>query len=323
MPDYDDMIERQAGTDALVPEPMVAEIIQELPKQSVLLQRAASVPMAAKTQRQPVLDVLPMAYWVGGDTGLEQATRLEWKGVDLVAEELAALVPIPNSYLDDSAVPIWDQVKPRLAAACGKLIDSAGIFGVNRPSTWSNSIVQGATAAGNIVVGGTGRDAGVDVALMGEKLAEEGFGINGWASRPGFTWKLTGMRSGGNSADSGGSGVPIYVQDLQEGVQRGALYGYGLSEVQNGSWPAGTDLIGGDWTKVILGLRQDISYRIFDSGVISDDSGKVVLNLIQQNSTVMRVVMRVAVAVANPVTELEADDSARFPFYLLKPPSGS
>jgi HK97 family phage major capsid protein len=314
--DYDEIIERQTGTDPLVPEPMVAEIIQEMPKGSLLLQRAAHIPMAAKTQRQPVLEVLPMAYWVGGDTGLEQTTQQEWGGVSLVAEELAALVPIPNSYLDDTAVPIWGQVKPRLAAACGKLIDLAGVFNVNRPTTWSPSLVQGAIAAGNIVAGGTGQDAGVDVAMLGEKLSEEGYGINGWAARPGYNWKLSQMRSAG-------SGVPIYQQNLQEGVQAGTLYGYGLSEVQNGAWQSGYDLIGGDWTKVIVGIRQDISYQIFDTGVISDDSGKVILNLMQQNSVVMRVIMRVGVAVANPVTELAEDAATRFPFYLLQTPSAS
>jgi HK97 family phage major capsid protein len=308
------------GPDPLVPEPVSTQIIQELPQQSLLLQRAASVPMSAKTDRLPVLDVLPVAYWVGSDTGLEQTTQQEWKNVQLVAEELAAIVPIPNTYLDDTDVPIWDQVRPRLAAACGKLIDQAGIWGVGTPSTWSTPLYTAAVAAGNVIQGGSGRDAGVDVTQLGEQIAEDGYSIDGWAARPGYTWKLTGMRAGGNSPTDGGSGVPIWQPDMKAGVQAGLLYGYPLSEVKNGSWQTGTDLIGGDWTKAILGLRADMSYTMFTEGVISDDTGKVVLNLMQQNAVALRVVMRVGFATANPVTELNSNGSTRYPFGVLKTP---
>lgn len=300
-----------SGTDPLVPEPFAASVIQELPTQSALLQRARHVPMSSKTYRQPVLDVLPQAYWVGGDTGLKQTTKQEWKGVNLVAEELAVIVPIPEAYLDDSDVPIWDEVRPRLVEAIGAKIDAAGLFGTDKPNTWGNAVVPSATAAGNLVADGTGTDTAQDVAKMGELLATDGYSANGFIARPGFKWKLVGMRSP--------EGNPIYQSDLQ-GTPGGSLYGYPIAEVNNGSFEDDTaQLIAGDWSKVLLGLRQDITFKLFTEGVISDDNGNVVLNLMQQDAVALRVVMRVAFATANPVTRVNPDAATRSPFAVLAP----
>lgn len=304
-----------SGPDPLVPEPVAQQIIEEMPKASVLLQRARQVTMSTKTDRLPVLSVLPVSYWVGGDTALEQTTQQQWKNVTLVAEELAAIVPIPKAYLDDAQVPIWDEVRPRLTEACGRLVDLAGLFGVNRPSTWSPSIYEAAVTAGNTVPASAAEDAAVTVAKMGVQLAQDGYSVNGFAARPGYNWKLVQMRSSG-------SGVPIFQQDLSADV-KGSLYGYPLSEVDNGSWQTGTDLIAGDWSKAVVGLRQDISFSMSDQSVISNDAGAVVLNLFQANAVAMKVVMRVGFVTANPITNLNATDSTRYPFSVLQNISGS
>jgi hypothetical protein len=62
------------------------------------------------------------------------------------------------------------------------------------------------------------------------------------------------------------------------------------------------ELIAGDRSMAILGVRSDISFKIFTEGVISDDSGNVVLNLMQQDAVAMRVVARFGFAVAAPAT---------------------
>lgn len=311
MATYNSMISRATpGPDALVPQPVSTDIIQMLPTQSALLQRAKSVPMSTKTNRLPVLDVLPVAYWVGGDTGMKQTTQQQWKNVVLVAEELATIVPIPEQYMADADVPIWNEVRPRLTEAIGRKIDEAGLFGLDRPTTWSPSIYEGAVAAGTTVVSGTGADTGVDVADLGQVMAKQGYSINGFASRPGFNWKLIGMRSV--------QGFPIYNPDMQ-GQQGGSLYGYSLSEVDNGSWNATeAELIAGDWKNALVGMRQDISFKIFTEGVISDDTGKVILNLMQQDAVAMRVTMRLGFVTANPVTELQPVGANRYPFGVLK-----
>ncbi|WP_372344744.1 phage major capsid protein [Streptomyces sp. KL116D] len=307
---FNSIISRDASNDPLVPTPVSADIIQELPAASSLLQRARNVPMSSKTQRQPVLDVLPLAYFVGGDTGLKQTTAQDWKNVDLVAEEIAAIVPIPEAYLDDAQMPIWEQVRPRLVEAIGAKLDGAGLFGLDKPSTWPAAVYQSAVAAGNAVISGTGVDFGVDVSQAAGKVAEDGFAVNGFISRPGLTWKLNGMRSE--------QGLPIYQPNMQ-GQPGGTLYGYGMSELTNGAWDMSeAELLMGDWSKAIVGVRQDISFKLFTEGVISDDEGKVVLNLMQQDSVAMRVVMRVAFATANPATRLNTNAATRSPFAVVQ-----
>lgn len=305
---YNSLISRDASNDPLVPVPVSNQIIQELPAQSVMMQRALQRRLSSKTQRQPVLDVLPTAYFVSGDTGLKQTTSQDWKNVELVVEELAVIVPIPEAYLDDSQIPIWDEVRPRIVEAFGTAIDAACLFGTSKPSTWGNPIYQSAVAAGNVVTAGT--DLALNVAQLGELLAKDGFPVSGFASRPGMNWKLVGLRST--------DGHPIYQPDLQ-GKPGGTLYGYPLNEVSNGAWNATeAELIAGDWSKAIIGLRQDITFKMFTEGVITDGSNAVVMNLMQQDAVALRAVMRLAYATANPVTALNASASTRYPFGVLR-----
>jgi HK97 family phage major capsid protein len=155
------------------------------------------------------------------------------------------------------------------------------------------------------------------VASLAERVALDGYtNINGWMIRPGFKWRLLRVRSSG-------SGEPIYVPDLQNG-RGGSLYGYPLEEVSNGAWdPTVADLLLGDWSMAIIGTRQDITFKMFDQGVIVDDTGKVIYNAAQQDGQIMRVVMRLAFATANPVTALNATSSTRYPFGVLATGSSS
>jgi len=304
------------STDPLVPEPLAEDIIQQLPEQSSALRMCRTVPMSTRTQRLPVLDVLPQAYWVSGDSGLKQTTAMQWKNVTLIVEELAALVPIPDAYLADTNIPLWDEVRPRLTEALGRAIDQATLFGVNKPSTWPSAIIPAAIAAGNIITDSS-PDIPAAVASLAERVALDGYtNINGWLIRPGFKWRLLRVRSSG-------SGEPIYMPDLQGG-RGGSLYGYPLEEVSNGAWdPTVADLLLGDWNMAIIGTRQDITFKMFDQGVIVDDTGKVIYNAAQQDGQIMRVVMRLAFATANPVTNLNTNSATRFPFGVLATGSAS
>ena len=324
MPDYTDIVGRTSGgSDALVPEPLAQAIIQELPKQSAAMSLMRRVNLSTKTQRLPVLDVLPFAYWVGGDTGLKQTSMQQWKNVTLVVEEAATIIPVPEAYLDDADVPIWSEVQPRMVEALGALIDSAVLFGVGKPATWGTDIYTAAHASGNIIQDGYSDDGstaaddfGVSITALGDLMANTGYNMNGFAGRPGLGWRMMGLRSSG-------SGVPIYMPNanLSEGIAGGdpTLYGYPIAMVENGAWDASkAQILGGDWGKAIIGMRQDITFKMFTEGVISDANGNVVLNLMQQDAVAMRLVCRLAYATVNPATLLTAKAgkgiTQRFPF---------
>lgn len=296
MAGYANILGRADVGDALVPDQVISEIIAEAPKSSVILDRAKQVRMSSKKAKQPVLATLPEAYWVDGDTGLKQTSKNAWMGLTITAEELAVIVPIPDAVVDDSNIPLWDQIKPLLAEAIGLKVDRAGLFGVDKPASWPTGMVPGAIAAGNTVEAGTGADLGVDVAALGQLIAEDGFGVTGFAAKPGLQWQLVGLRSA--------QGVPIYTPSLAAGTPSG-LYGYPLNEVMNGSWESDTaTLLAADWSKFVVGIRQDITYDLFSEGVISDADGKVILNLMQQDMKALRVVFRVGFQVAKPITRV-------------------
>lgn len=312
-----------AGGEPLVPTPVSAQIIQELPTASVALARARKVTMSALTQRQPVLSVLPQAYFLNasstpgaGDYNLKSTTQQQWKNVSLIAEELAVIVPIPQAYLDDAQVDIWAEVRPRIVEALGIAIDGACLFGVNRPATWSTDIYTAAIAAGNTITpatasGANGPDLGVAITQMGAQLVKQGYSIDGFATAPGFGWTLAGYRSP--------QGLPIY-QPNTDGTPGGNLYGFSTSEAKNGAFnPQTASLIAGQWDNAIIGMRQDITFTMHTDGVIQDGSGNIVLNLMQQDSVALRCVMRLGFATANPVTALGQKRGTYFPFSVMAP----
>ena len=293
----------------LIPTEYATQIIQNAPKQSVMLTRARTIAMSTRTRVQPVLDSKPLAYWVGGDTGLKQTTKMKWSGLTITAEELAAIVPIPEAVINDAGIPLWDEVLPRLQAAIGYKVDQATLFGVDKPSSFPEGVVQQAITAGNTVT--ESADLAKDVASLGQKLAEEGFSMNGFASQPGLNWKLVGLRNA--------NGTPIYVPSLAQDAPS-SLYGYPLNEVDNGAWDTTKAvLLGADWSNFVVGLRQDITYKMLDQAVITDDNGKVILNLAQQDCVAMRVVFRVGFQIANPLTDLQSDSAKRFPAGVVVP----
>lgn len=308
MAGYTEMISRGA-TGPTVPEPVSDQIIKELPHASVLLNRARQIRMSSKTLKQPILSALPDAYWVNGDTGLKQTTKAEWGSQTITAEELAALVVVPDALFDDSNVPIWDEVRPLLVEAIGRKVDQAGLFGTDKPTSWPTAIIPSAIAAGNTVEEGTNADIAADVAALGGLVAADGFAVNGFAAKPGLNWQLVGLRDT--------NGTPIYTPSLSAGAPSG-LYGYPLNEVTNGSWDStAASLLAADWSKFIVGVRQDITFDISKDGIISDADGKVIVNAYQQDSKILRVVFRVGFQVANPVTRVGG--TTRYPAAVLTP----
>jgi hypothetical protein len=200
--------------------------------------------------------------------------------------------------------------------AVGQLIDLAVIWGINKPTTWGEAVFPGAGKSQHFIVQGTGVDLGQDVAKLGALMATAGYDVDGFAAAPGMSWNLVGLRSA--------QGVPIYQPDMQNGRPGGSLYGYPMPEIKNGSWQTGLTgalMLAGDFSKAIIGIRRDINFKMFTEGVISDASGVVVLNLMQQDTVAMRMTMRLAYACINPVTIMQPGTgiTARWPFGAILP----
>lgn len=124
--DTDVNIIDRSGAESLIPVQESNEIIQGVITQSAVLQRGRRLPnMTSRQYKMPVLDMLPIAYFVNGDTGQKKTTKMAWEKKFITAEEIAVIVPIPEAVLDDSEYDIWAEVRPRVIEAFGKKIDGA------------------------------------------------------------------------------------------------------------------------------------------------------------------------------------------------------
>ena len=312
-----DMIDR-TGAEALISEEVAKEIIQGVAEQSTVLRLGRKLPnMSKKKYRMPVLDMLPVAYWVNGDNGFKQTSKMAWKNKYIVAEELAVIIPIPEAVLDDSDYDIWGEVKPRSVEALGKKIDDAILFNVEKPDTWRDGLVKGATDAKNVVTLGTSDD--LYDKIMAEdgviaKVEEAGFFPSGHMADVTMRAKLRGLK------DS--TGQPIFKSDMQ-GSTSYSLDGSPIEFPRNGAFDKSQALmITGDFSQLVYSIRQDVTYKLLTEATIVDPSTKeVIYALAQQDMIALRIVMRLGWEVPNPINNLKPKETERFPFAILK--SGS
>ena len=304
----------RSGADTLIPEERAREIIQGTIAQSAVLSRGRKLPnMSSRTYKMPVLDMLPLAYFVNGDTGQKKTTKMAWDKKFITAEEIAVIVPIPEAVLDDSDYDIWGEVRPRIEEAFGKVIDGAVLFDVNKPDSWRNGLVSSATAAGSIVTLGTG-DNMYDK-IMGEdgviaKVEESGYFVTGHMADISMRSKLRGLKDT--------TGQPIFKSDMQSATSY-VLDGSPMNFPNNGSFDKSKALmISGDFSQLVYSIRQDITFKLFTEGVVQNTDGTIAYNLMQQDMVALRAVMRLGWEIPNPINSLKEDKATRFPFAVLK-----
>ncbi|MFN2465393.1 MAG: phage major capsid protein [Candidatus Dormibacteria bacterium] len=314
---FNDQINR-AGAQALMPEQVANEILQNVTDQSAALQLFQHVPMSRAQYRMPVLAMLPQAFWVTGDTGLKQTSKMAWDNKFLDAEEVAVITPIPENVLDDSGFPIWAQVQPKIEEAIAYALDAAVFLGINKPASWPAAISPAAIAAGNFITRGANTQAqgGVaqDVSDVMGLVEADGFDVDGFVAARLWRSKLRGAR------DTLGQRL------LDVDMAAGTLDGQPIKYAMRGLWgTAGAaagdpELIAGDFTQGMIGVRQDITVKVLDQAALQDNTGAIVFNLAQQDGIALRVKARFAFQVANVINRANPDPATRYPFGVVRRP---
>lgn len=307
-------IVNRTDLSGLIPEPVTREIIQGVTEGSAVLQMGRRLPnMTSKTQTMNVLDMLPTAYFVTGDTGMKQTTKMKWDKKKIYAEEIAVIVPIPEAVLDDADYDIWGEVRPRLVEAFGKVIDGAILFGTNKPTSWRDSVLETCTKAGSVVAA----TPYIYDDLLAEggviaKVEESGYLVNGIMSAIQMRAKLRGLKDL--------NGNPIFKTDMQ-GATPYALDGSPMYFPRNGAFDTAKALMfAGDWSELVYSIRQDITFKIFDQGVVQDPSdNSIVYNLMQNDMVALRAVMRLGWEIPNPKTAYNDTLSKFCPFAVYAP----
>ena len=296
---------------ALIQEQLVNTIFQDVPKQSAVLGLMRKLPnMTSRQTKIPVLDMLPLAYWVNGDNGFKKTTQQAWDNVYLTAAELAAIVPIPEAVLSDSSYDIMGEVTPRVNEAIGQRIDQAIVFGINRPNEWQNDIITLARQAGNNVSGGITYDSLLGVNGLFSKVEDAGYMVNGVLASVKTRAALRGLKDQNQR--------PLFLTDMKASTPY-TLDGSPMLFPQNGAFDTSVaQMIAGAWNQAVYSMRQDVAVKILDQGVIQDPTTKeIIYNLAQQDMIALRVVMRLGWALPNPATRMN-EDRSNVPFAYIE-----
>jgi len=159
-----DLVAHSTAPDGpgIVPIQYSQDIIQAAVEASVAMRTFRTMRMPTGTTNLPVLSALPNVGWVNetpltgaGSTGtIKPATDQGWTNAVLTAEELAAIVVIPEAVIDDASVNLWAEITPRLGEAIAMVVDETVFFGGSsghpKPATFADGLYTQAAAAGQV-----------------------------------------------------------------------------------------------------------------------------------------------------------------------------
>lgn len=269
---------------SLVPRDVAAEVVSQISDgQSALMQLANVIQMPQGVEAVPVVSSAPVSGFVSpAYGGLKPGSSVEWEALTLTAGEIGVLVAVPDAFIADSSFDIWGSVRDEVVKSFVSVFERAALYGTNAPADWP---AGGLTAAAHAdVASGTDPLDALDAAmatLEANGIIPDGI-LGGAALRAGLRAKTVATLQPFDAAPTSIWGVPItYSSHWDDAL--------------------GVALVGGFGNGVLVGVREDISYTISQEGVITDATGKVVLNALQSDSSILRTYWRVALQAAQPL----------------------
>ena len=263
--------------------------------------------MGTKTINEPVMLTKPHAGWVGesatADEGVKPTAQVTWGNKQLVAEELAVIIPIHENVLDDATEDLLMEITKAGAEAIGNALDAAVIFGVNKPASWvSNDLAASAAAGGNTFTVGDavdGEDISGSILLAADKLSDR-YEPTTLLGKRGLRYKLANQR-----ATTGEAVFQPYL-NVAPGSAEGLVHGLDAywvnGTVDNGSgtevpvWdPADATAIVVDRERVLVGVRQDITVKFLDQATVGG------INLAERDMVALRFKARFAYALGDNI----------------------
>lgn len=304
----------RADVESTIPEEVSREMLGKQTEKSAVLSLFRPIPVGRNQVRFPILSALPVAQWVTGDTGLKQTTEMAWSNKFMTIEELAVIMPVAENVVADMDMDIWDTAEPYIVEAFHRALDSAVFFGTNAPASFPTNVLAAAIAAGNTVTEGTANAAAGgymgDLDNLIGAVEDDGFDVTGYVAARGARRKLRAARdTQGRKLDVGRLNGDLTTLDGSEIV-------YPMRGLWTTNGAAGTNvrLFAGDFAnEFVVGVRQDISFKLLTEAVIQDNTGAIVFNLPQQDMVAMRIKFRVGWQVANTLNNDNPDAGTRYP----------
>jgi len=265
-----------------VPTEQAKEILKNVARGSSILKLSKVEAMESDTKKVPVLAEGPGAYWVGEGERIK-TSKATWIFPELKAKKLAVIIPVTKEKLNDTTIDVFEELKEPIAEAFYQAIDAAALFKTNSP--FAKSIMDCIETSGNKVELGTNGEGKLDLDVSDAMATVEdsGLDVNAFIAKVGVKNSLRKLRDGNGN------------QLFAEGVNGKEFYNQPIEFSRNNSWNADeADIIGGDFDKSLVGIREGIEYEILKEATLQgtvDEDGKP-LSLAEQDMVAIKATMR-------------------------------
>lgn len=304
----------RAEVSTLIEEEYAHDLLLASQNNSAALRAFRRVDMGTKTTNLPVLATLPSAAFVAesatDEGGVKPTAEVTWGNKQLVAEEIAVIIPVHENVIEDATTDIVAQIVTEGGAAIGRALDAAVLFGTNKPASWTSSDLRAAAIAASqftTVSTGTNDLAGAFL-QSAEDVDTAGWEPTTLIAPKGLRYRLANLRASGYE--------PIFMPSLSS--VPGAVDNIaGLDAV----WAAGviwnrstTEGFVIDRSRVVLGVRQDISVKFLDQATVGS------INLAERDMVALRFKARYAYVLGSGTN---SEGTGKVPVAAVLPAVGS
>jgi len=280
----------RSEVSTLIEEAYSHTLLESAKSNSVALSVFRTINMGTKTTNLPVLATLPEADFVTESVtdaaGTKPTAQATWGNKQLVAEEIAVIIPVHENVIDDATVDVLEESTKAGGAAIGRKLDGAVLFGIDQPVTWtSDSLIA---AAQSITIGSVtdGEDLAGSVLIAAEAVDVAGWDPNLVLGPRGLRYRLANVRDA--------NGAPIFQANLSTAPGDGVIQGIPSSLVSGRVWARDeAEAMVVDSDRVIIGVRQDITVKLLTEATVGS------INLAEKDMVALRFKARYAYVLGN------------------------
>ena len=264
-----------------VPEEIAPGIMDEIARGSSILQLSEVKQMKSDTMKFQVWADKPGAYWVGESERIN-TSKASWIFPEMHAKKIAVIIPVTKEKLNDTTIDVFEELKPQIAEAFYTAIDKACLFGTASP--FEKNVLGVATEASNVITRNT-QSLDLDISDVMAEIEDKNLDPNGFVGHYGIKKELRNLR------DANGNQLAVL------GMKENSLYDLPLSFSRNGGFDkAQAELLCGDWSKSIVGIREGIEFEILTEATLQSvtmTDGKP-LSLAENDMIAIKATMRLA-----------------------------
>lgn len=290
----------------LIQDAYAPDFLAHTYKTSAVLSTFPTRNLGTKTTNLPVLSTKPHASWVAESasdpTGVKPTAQATWANKTIVVEELAVIIPVHENVIDDATTDVVADITRQGAEAIAWALDAAVLFGWQKPLSWvSDDLYASAVAGSNVfaVDSDAGKDDLAGSILQAAEALSETYEPSVLLGRLGLRFRLANLRNG--------DGSPIFMSSMSDtpgstDQVHGLAAHWVTGTVDDGAsgdklvWdPAVADALIVDRSRVLIGVRQDITVKYLDQATVGS------VNLAERDMVALRFKARFGYALGDNV----------------------